>query len=73
MDIKKVLEDKRVEEAITEAFQYHEYLKNIRKGAQKIISNAKTIAQNADELDVCLKQCLEQLKLRINNAINEIN
>jgi hypothetical protein len=73
VDVKKILADKKVEEAIAEAFQYHEYLNNIRKGAQKIISSAKGIAQNADDLDNCLKQCLRQLQQRINSAIHEIN
>jgi hypothetical protein len=73
VDIKKILADKKIEEAITEAFQYHEYLKNIRKGAQKIISNARSVVQNVDDLDNCLKQCLKQLQERINNAVHEIN
>ena len=72
-DIKKILADKRVEEAIAEAFQYQEYLKNIRKGVQKIVSSAKDIAQNTDDLDYCLKQCLNQLQQQINSAIHEIN
>jgi hypothetical protein len=73
VDVKRILADKKVEEAITEAFQYQEYLKNIRKGVQKIVSNAKDIAQNTDDLDYCLKQCLNQLQQRINSAIHEIN
>jgi hypothetical protein len=73
VDIRKILADKRVEEAIAEAFQYQEYLKNIRKGVQKIVSSAKDIAQNTDDLDYCLKQCLNQLQQRINSAIHEIN
>jgi hypothetical protein len=73
VDIRKILADKRVEEAIAEAFQYQEFLKNIRKGVQKIVSSAKDIAQNTDDLDYCLKQCLNQLQQRINSAIHEIN
>jgi hypothetical protein len=73
VDIKKFLADKKIEEAIAEAFQYHEYLKNIRKGAQRIISNARSVAQNVEDLDNCLKQCLKQLEERINNAVHEIN
>ncbi|MEM2144345.1 MAG: hypothetical protein QW279_03220 [Candidatus Jordarchaeaceae archaeon] len=72
VDIKKILADKKIEEAITEAFQYSEYLKNIRKRAQKIINNAKGIAQNVDDLDNCLKQCLKRLQERIVNAVHEI-
>jgi hypothetical protein len=73
VDIKKILADKRIEEAIAEAFQYHEYLKSIRKRAQKIITSAKGITQNADDLDNCLKQCLKQLQQRINGAIHEVD
>lgn len=73
MNIKKVLADKKVEEAINEAFRYHEFLNNIRKGANRIISNAKDIAQNTDDLDNCLKQCLNQVQQRINGAISEID
>jgi len=56
VDVKKILADKKIEEAMSEAFQYGEYLKNIRKEAQRIINNAKDIAQNADDLDNCLKK-----------------
>jgi DNA-binding ferritin-like protein len=73
VDIKKILADKKIEEAIAEAFRYHEYLKNIRKGTQRIITNAKSISQNVEDLDNCLKQCLKQLEERINNAVHEIN
>jgi hypothetical protein len=72
-DIKKILADKRIEEAMSEAFQYGEYLKNIRKEAQRIINNAKDIAQNADDLDNCLKKCLKQLQQQINDAVHEID
>ncbi|MEM3697481.1 MAG: hypothetical protein QXQ94_08305 [Candidatus Bathyarchaeia archaeon] len=73
VDVRKVLADKKIEEAIAEAFKYHEYLKNIRKGTQKIISSAQSIAKNADDLNCCLKQCLNQLQQRINNAVQNIN
>lgn len=73
VDIKKILADKRIEETITEAFRYNEYLRNIRKRTEKIISNAKEIAQNTDDLDNCLKQCLGQLQQRICSAIREIS
>lgn len=72
IDIKKILMDKRIEEAINDAFQYQEYLKNIRKGVQKIVSGARGIIQNADDLDSCLKRCLKHLQQRINNAVQEI-
>jgi hypothetical protein len=70
VDIRKILADKRIEEAISEAFRYSEYLKNIRKRAQKIITDVKEIVQYADDLDNCLKQCLNQLQERINNVLH---
>jgi DNA-binding ferritin-like protein len=73
VDIKKILADKKIEEAIAEAFQYNEYLRNIRKGAQRIISNARSVAQNVDDLDNCLKQCLKQLQQRIDCVIHEVD
>lgn len=73
IDIKKVLADRRVEEVITEAFQYNEYVKNIRRGSQKIITYAKNTIQNADDLDNCLKQCLKELQQQIKLAVAEIN
>jgi hypothetical protein len=73
VDVKKILADKKIEEAMSEAFQYGEYLKNIRKEAQRIINNAKDIAQNADDLDNCLKKCLKQLQQQINDAVHEID
>jgi hypothetical protein len=73
VDIKKILADKKIEEAISEAFQYNEYLRNIRKGAQRIISNARSVAQNVDDLDNCLKQCLKQLQQRIDCVIHEVD
>jgi len=70
VDVRKILADKRIEEAISEAFRYSEYLKNIRKRAQKIITDVKEIVQYADDLDNCLKQCLNQLQERINNVLH---
>jgi len=73
IDVKKVLADSRVEEVITKAFQYNEYVKNIRSGSQKIITYAKNTIQNADDLDNCLKQCLKELQQQIKLTVAEIN
>lgn len=73
VDIKKILADKRIEEAISEAFQYNEYLKNIRRRTRKIISDTKEIAQSTDDLDNLLKRCLERLQQQINSVISKID
>jgi len=72
IDVKKILSDKKIGDAINDALQYQEYLNSIRKGTQKIVTSAKNIDQNVDDLDNCLKHCLKQLQQRINSAIEEI-
>jgi hypothetical protein len=72
IDIKKILTDKRIADAINNALQYQEYINNIRRSTQKIVTNAKSISQSADDLDSCLKRSLEQLQQRINNTIDEM-
>jgi len=72
VDLRKVLADKRVEEAIEDAYRYKEYIKKIRQKAGRIVTNAKGITQDADDLDYCLKECLKELQQRISRAVQEI-
>ena len=58
LDVQKLFADKRIEEAIQDAYQYRERLRKIRANAQKIEKNAKDITENANELDDCLKRSL---------------
>ena len=72
VDLRKVLADKRVEEAIKDAYRYKEHIKKIRQKARRIVTNAKGITQDADDLDDCLKECLKELQRRINRAVQEM-
>ena len=72
VDLRKVLADKRVEEAIKDAYRYKEHIKKIRQKARRIVTNAKSITKEADELDNCLKECLKELHHRISRAVQEI-
>ena len=72
LDIQKLFADKRIEEAIHDAYQYQDKLRKIRVNARKIERTAKGITEDADELDDCLKQSLRELQQRINNAVTEI-
>jgi len=72
-DLRKVLADKRIEDSISDAYEYKEYVKKIRGKALKIITNAKGITENIDELDNSLKQALKELQQRINDAVQEID
>jgi hypothetical protein len=72
IDFKRVLADKRVEEAIHDAYQYEENIKKIRQKAGRIVTNAEEITKNANVLDARLKECLKELQRRISEAVQEI-
>jgi DNA-binding ferritin-like protein len=72
IDLRKVLADKRVEEAIADAYRYKEHIKKIRQKTRRIVTNAKGITQDANDLDDCLKECLKELQCRINKAVQEM-
>jgi len=72
LDVQKLFADKRIEEAVQDAYQYQGKLRKIRANAHKIEKNAKDITENANELDECLKRSLKELQYRINDAVQEI-
>ena len=73
VDLQKVLADKRIEEAINDAYQYEQHVKNIRKKATGIVTSAKGITRDADDLDDCLKRCLKELQRRITDAVEQLS
>lgn len=72
MDLRKAFADKRVEEAIKDAYRYKEHIKKIRQKAERIVTNAKGITQDTDDLEDCLKECLKELQYRISRAIQDM-
>lgn len=72
IDFRRVLADKRVEEAIQDAYQYEENIKKIRQKAGRIVTSAEEITKNANALDARLKECLKELQRRISEAVQEI-
>jgi hypothetical protein len=71
-DLRKLFEEKRIEEAIKDALNYQEYLKKIKMKSASIILNAKNITEISDDLNTHLKICLTELQKRIRNAVEEI-
>jgi len=71
-DVRKLFTDKKIEEALQDAYQYQEKLRKIRTSAHRIEKNAKNITENANEIDDCLKRSLKELQNRINGAVQEI-
>jgi Mg2+ and Co2+ transporter CorA len=72
IDFRRVLADKRVEEAIHDAYQYEENIKKIRQKAGRIVTSAEEITKNANALDARLKECLKELQRRIGEVVQEI-
>lgn len=72
LDVQQLFADKRIEEAIQDAYQYQDKLRKIRANAHKIEKNAKSITENANELDDCIKRSLKELQYRIKDAVQEI-
>ena len=71
-DLRKLLEEKRIEEAAKDAMHYQEYLRKIRIKATRIISNARSMIEIANDLDMHLRACLTELQKRIEGAVEEI-
>jgi len=72
-DLRRLLEEKKIEDVVKDAMHYQEYLRKIRVRVTKIVSNAKKITEDSDELDVQLKMCLNELQRRIREAVKEID
>jgi len=71
-DLRKLLEEKRIGEAARDAMHYQEYLRKIRAKATRIVSNARSMIEIANDLDMHLRTCLEELQKRIEGAVEEI-
>ena len=71
-DLRKLFEEKRIEEAIKDALNYQEYLKRIKTKSATIMLNAKSIVEISDDLNTHLRFCLTELQKRIRNAVEEI-
>ena len=71
-DLRKLLEEKRIGEAARDAMHYQEYLRKIRAKATRIVSNARSMIEIANDLDMHLRTCLEELQKRIEGTVEEI-
>jgi hypothetical protein len=71
LDFQKLFSDKRINEAIQDAYSYSEWVKRIKEKARRIEANSKGISEDANQLDQSLKRSLEQLQARIDEAVQE--
>jgi uncharacterized protein YoxC len=72
IDFRRLFAEKKISEAIDEACRYSEWTKRMREKAQRIDSNTKGIIEDVNQLDSHLRQTLEKLQTRINEAVVQI-
>jgi uncharacterized protein YoxC len=70
-DLHKLFADKRINEAIKDAYNYCEWVKRIREKSRRIETNAKGIVDDINQLDECLKHSLRQLQSRFDEVIKQ--
>ena len=71
-NLQYALSDARIQEAIKSAYDTTETLESIRKKAERIISSAKGIRSDADEVEDSIRASLNQLQLVIQNTMEDI-
>ena len=72
IDFRRLFAEKKISEAIDEACRYSEWTKKLREKAQRIDTNTKGIIEDVNQLDSHLRQTLEKLQTRINEAVVQI-
>jgi len=73
VNLKTAISDARIQNAIRSAFNTTEYLESIRKRAKSIISGAKKISSDADEIEDTIRTSLKQLQSTIQETIIEMH
>jgi uncharacterized protein YoxC len=71
LDIHRLFADKKINEAIKEAYSYCEWVKRIREKSRRIETSAKGIADDTNRLDDCLRQSLRQLQSSFNEVVRQ--
>ena len=73
VNLQIALSDARIQDAIRSAFDTTEHLESIRKRAKSIISGAKKITSDADEIEDTIRTSLKQLQSTIQETIIEMH
>jgi len=72
IDFHKLFADQRINEAIKDAYNYCEWVKKIKYKARRIETTAQGVTEDIKQLDMQLKQALQELQARIHNAVTQI-
>jgi hypothetical protein len=69
IDFHKLFADQKINQAIKDAYDYCEWVKKIKYKARRIETTARGVAEDIRQLDEHLRQALEALQARINDAV----
>jgi len=69
IDFYKLFADQKINQAINDSYNYCEWVKKIKYKARRIETNAKGVAEDVRQLDEHLRQALQTLQTRINDAV----
>jgi len=72
MDFRKLFADQKINQAIKEAYSYCEWVRKIKYKARRIETTAQGIAEDIKQLDMQLRQALQELQARIQDAVTQI-
>jgi len=72
IDFQKLFTDQKINQAIKDAYDYCEWVKQIKYKARRIETTAQGVTEDIKQLDSHLKQALRELQARINEAISQI-
>jgi len=72
IDFHKLFADQKISQAIKDAYNYCEWVKKIRYKARRIETTAQGVTEDIKQLDMQLKQALQELQARIHTAVTQI-
>jgi len=72
IDFHKLFADQKINQAIKDAYDYCEWVKKIKYKARRIETTAQGVTEDIKQLDMQLKQALQELQVRIHNAVTQI-
>ena len=72
IDFCKLFADQKINQAIKDAYNYCEWVKKIKYKARRIETTAQGVTEDIKQLDMQLKQALQELQARIHNAVTQI-
>jgi len=69
IDFHKLFADQKINQAIKDAYDYCEWIRKIKYKARRIETTARGVAEDIRQLDEHLRQALQTLQTRINDAV----